>query len=157
MGWPVSSLKYPRLWGLKSPPASPRQPSRLEILPPELLLCIKDCLEEPDIVCLSLCSHHLLGVIGKQCLSLADGDNQLKPAILMRVGRDLPHLFYCPYCTKLHRIKDIPHPTLRSKRSVTPVRIWGYHSHAGCIYLRISGRSWAAGFHQCYMLSDTVI
>ncbi|OJJ06237.1 hypothetical protein ASPVEDRAFT_315774 [Aspergillus versicolor CBS 583.65] len=120
MGWPVSSLKFPRLWGLKSPPASPRQPSRLEILPPELLLCIKDCLEKPDIVCLSLCSHHLLDVIGKRCLSLTDGDNQLKPAILMRVDRDLPHLFYCPYCTKLHRIKDIPHPTLRSKKIRRP-------------------------------------
>lgn len=120
MGWPVSLSKYTLFWGRKSPPASPRQPSRLEVLPPELLLCITDFLEKPDIVCLGLCRHHLLDVIGKQCLSVTERDNPLKSAILMRIDRDLPHLFYCAYCTKLHRIKDVPHPTSRSKTSRHP-------------------------------------
>lgn len=82
--------------------------SVLEMLPPEIILCITDFLEKPDIVCLSLCSHFLLNVNGIPVLPTRD----LKRALLTRIVVELPHMFYCHYCVKLHPIADVSHPSL---------------------------------------------
>ncbi|KAL5338875.1 hypothetical protein BJX70DRAFT_388299 [Aspergillus crustosus] len=96
-----------------------RRPSILERLPPELVLCITDFLEKPGTVCFSLCSHYLLNVIGKP--RLPEGDRQLKTSVLVRIADDLPDMFCCHTCAKLHPTKDVLHPAvLTLKRSTCP-------------------------------------
>lgn len=85
-------------------------PSLLELLPPELILCINDFLELPDTICLSRCSHHLHEVLRKP--RLPAGDTLLKTTMLARIAPDMPHLFYCSPCAKLQFTADIVHPSV---------------------------------------------
>ncbi|KAL4878475.1 hypothetical protein BJY04DRAFT_221197 [Aspergillus karnatakaensis] len=91
-----------------------RQPSILETIPPELLLCITDFLDNPDPVCLALCSHWLLHVISKgdptSLLSRYRPTSKLKAALLTRIARDMPDQFACLRCATLHPISDVQHP-----------------------------------------------
>ncbi|KAL4956730.1 hypothetical protein BDW69DRAFT_192183 [Aspergillus filifer] len=82
----------------------------LENLPIELVLCITDYLEKPDAVCLSLCSHRLLGIIGQPCLP--EDDRKLKTAVVTRIAADLPSMFCCLSCARLHRTAAVSHPNL---------------------------------------------
>lgn len=101
-------------------------PSTLELLPPELILCINDFLERPDTLCLSLCSHHLREVLRRP--RAPAGDTLLKTTMLSRIAPDLPHLFYCSSCAKLQFTADIVHPSVygpdlfSSKRPRIPKR-----------------------------------
>lgn len=96
----------------KNIPKLKRQPSILEKLPPELVFCITDFLDEPDIVCLALCSHHLLDVISKSnpFALFPRTRSRLKAFVLTRIARDIPGMFCCHRCAKLQRLADVTHP-----------------------------------------------
>ncbi|KAL4762778.1 uncharacterized protein BDW70DRAFT_158385 [Aspergillus foveolatus] len=83
-----------------------------EKLPPELVFCITDSLDEPDTVCLALCSHHLLAVISKSNppALFPRTRSRLKAFVLTRIARDIPGMFCCHRCAKSQRIADVTHP-----------------------------------------------
>ncbi len=78
----------------------PTAPSRLESLPPELLMSVTDLLRPSDIVCLSLCSHYLFNSIDTHWLL---GNKAINVAALTQIAGGLPDQYCCHYCAKLHK------------------------------------------------------
>ncbi|RAK89441.1 hypothetical protein BO79DRAFT_227650 [Aspergillus costaricaensis CBS 115574] len=84
--------------------------SNLELLPRELLLHIGNLLTTADIICLSLCSR-TLNIFATSFYDFKlPQDKSLTLLVLTRLTRDLPKMFCCHYCAKLHRITDVLHP-----------------------------------------------
>ncbi|OJI91322.1 hypothetical protein ASPTUDRAFT_52995 [Aspergillus tubingensis CBS 134.48] len=84
--------------------------SSLELLPRELLVHIGNLLTTADIICLSLCSRTLNLFTTSFYDSKPPQDKPLTLSVLTRLTRDLPKMFCCHYCAKLHRITDVLHP-----------------------------------------------
>lgn len=84
--------------------------SSLELLPRELLLHIGNLLTTADIICLSLCSRTLNLFTRSFYGFKPPQDKSLTLLVLTRLTRDLPKMFCCHYCAKLHRITDVIHP-----------------------------------------------
>ncbi|RAL12769.1 uncharacterized protein BO97DRAFT_451452, partial [Aspergillus homomorphus CBS 101889] len=92
-----------------------QQISRLEPLPLELLLLITTFLETADIICLSLCSRTLNNfTTSLYNLNKPIYDKPLALSVLIRLVRDLPRMFCCHRCGKLHPITDVLHPARSS-------------------------------------------
>ncbi|KAL4805767.1 hypothetical protein BDV18DRAFT_160641 [Aspergillus unguis] len=88
--------------------------SKLEWLPPELILCCTDFLNITDKISLSLCSHHLRNVTGKP--TVPTGNKAASVSLLTRLSIDLPDMFCCHTCAALHRIDAIHHPAGNRRR-----------------------------------------
>ncbi|PYH35085.1 uncharacterized protein BO87DRAFT_434642 [Aspergillus neoniger CBS 115656] len=84
--------------------------SNLVVLPRELLLHIGKLLTTADIICLSLCSRTLNLFATSFYDFKPPQDKPLTLSVLTRLTRDLPKMFCCHYCAKLHRITDVLHP-----------------------------------------------
>ncbi|PYI25561.1 hypothetical protein BP00DRAFT_358167 [Aspergillus indologenus CBS 114.80] len=85
--------------------------SGLELLPPELLLQITDYLAIVDTICLGLCSRTLHHFTTGLCdLSPVQRNKSLALSALNRLVRDLPRMFCCHYCARLHSITDVLPP-----------------------------------------------
>ncbi|RDW86508.1 uncharacterized protein DSM5745_03150 [Aspergillus mulundensis] len=127
-----------------------RQLSALETLPPELILCIADFLSGPDILCLGLCSHQLLGTISKEnpasFLSQSKHKSKFKTETLIRIARDDPDVFCCLRCAKLQRLADIKHPASTDRNryhSCPDISREHYDDILGPLWMLLG--SWAGG------------
>ncbi|RAK75713.1 uncharacterized protein BO72DRAFT_157978 [Aspergillus fijiensis CBS 313.89] len=87
--------------------------SGLELLPLELLLHITRFLAITDIVCLGLCSRTLYGFVTGLCdLNPVQRNKSIAISALSRLVRDLPRMFCCHYCARLHPITDVRPPAV---------------------------------------------
>ncbi|KAL3445293.1 hypothetical protein BJX65DRAFT_297033 [Aspergillus insuetus] len=94
-------------WRWKSEDTRGNRPSEIELLPPELILCITDHLSTEDIVCLKVCNRTLYKLVRKPCF-LADKSTTV--SVLTRIATDLPRMFCCGRCGKFHRNENVGHP-----------------------------------------------
>ncbi|KAL3459489.1 hypothetical protein BJX64DRAFT_291158 [Aspergillus heterothallicus] len=86
------------------------QLSRLEMLPRELITIIANTADRADKICLALASRTLMGVIGTDSWPLRK-HRTLRIQVLFRVARDLPDMFCCYHCSKLHMRNLVSPPT----------------------------------------------
>ncbi|KAH8714856.1 hypothetical protein GQ44DRAFT_776020 [Phaeosphaeriaceae sp. PMI808] len=79
-----------------------RAPSNLCALnlPPEIILMIATHLDECALVSLALTCQSLYGLWERRSLPLQLAE---KEKLLLLLEKDIPFLYYCHYCTKLHR------------------------------------------------------
>ncbi|KAL2784443.1 hypothetical protein BJX66DRAFT_329995 [Aspergillus keveii] len=87
----------------------PQTLSQLERIPPELIGLITDYPEKPDIVCLGLTSRAMLRTLGTSSWPKRK-DRALRMVVLSRLSREIPPLFCCYYCAKLHPVKLVGPP-----------------------------------------------
>ncbi|UNI14080.1 hypothetical protein JDV02_000753 [Purpureocillium takamizusanense] len=73
--------------------------SALELLQNEVLLCILDFCSPADRLCLALTCHSLHARLFDRPLSRLTPVNE---HLLVRLERDLPHLYFCRSCDQLH-------------------------------------------------------
>lgn len=132
--------------------------SNLELLPLELILLITNFLATADIICLSLCSRTL-----KHSISICDfkplRDRSLAFSVFTRLSRDLPRMFCCYYCAKLHRIIDVRHPACTGALVHKKCPDLGlYYREGGPLpslrwYVSIHRLSSRYHFHHCHLIA----
>ncbi|PYH96615.1 hypothetical protein BO71DRAFT_427866 [Aspergillus ellipticus CBS 707.79] len=108
----IDWLSRPLHLFLRSRPHEKRL-SDLELLPLELLLDITSFLAIVDIICLSLCSRALHDFTTGLCdLRPVRRNKSLALSALNRLVRDLPRMFCCHNCARLHPITDVARPAI---------------------------------------------
>ncbi|RAH44919.1 uncharacterized protein BO95DRAFT_390954 [Aspergillus brunneoviolaceus CBS 621.78] len=105
-------LSRPLQLFLRSRPHEKRL-SDLELLPLELLLHVTRFLAITDIICLGICSRTLHGFTTSLCdLNPVRCNKSIALSALNRLVRDLPRMFCCHYCARLHPITDVRPPAI---------------------------------------------
>lgn len=99
--------------------------TKLDLLPPELLLLISHFLSPVDCTCLALCNHRLFVVPFRGGLHRpfpqggpGSPTDELRIDLLTRLSRHLPAYYPCYACTRLHlwRHVSLPAPNFRLRK-----------------------------------------
>ncbi|KAL4882170.1 hypothetical protein BJY04DRAFT_49708 [Aspergillus karnatakaensis] len=129
--------------------------TKLESLPNELLYSVSRYLTTPDTVCLSLASRTLKLVLYDSCRP-KQLQREDRLATLNRISRDVPDLFCCWSCGKLHRSENINPPTSPPiiRFSTRPICLTDLKKPAKIRYrsLAINCHETFYDFQQCHLM-----